>query len=101
MSLRKKQQGTPSGDGNPSTQIGIGGIVADEEEEDKYKAYADQQNAKVWTYIFVITLCIVVWASALTSWMILGGGRASGSTGLGSKQNINAIAKAQLESSPL
>ena len=101
MSLRKKQQGTPSGDGNPSTQIGIGGIVADEEEEDKYKAYADQQNAKVWTYIFVITLCIVVWASALTSWMILGGGRASGSTRLGSKQNINAIAKAQLESSPL
>ena len=75
--------------------------MADEEEEDKYKAYADQQNAKVWTYIFVITLCIVVWASALTSWMILGGGRASGSARLGSKQNINAIAKAQLESSPL
>ena len=57
MSLRKKQQGTPSGDGNPTTQIGIGGIMADGEEEDKYKAYADHRTQRFHAYFCNHTYC--------------------------------------------
>ena len=73
------------------------GYNEDEDEEDKYKAYADQQNAKIWTYVIIITLCIIVWVSALTSWILLrqnnDGNAISGSR---SKTAISQIARAEL-----
>eukprot|EP00943_MAST-04B_sp_MAST-4B-sp1_P004243 g4243.t1 len=99
MSLRKTnissstQQQRPAAVPTPSSRIESGyGNVHDDEEEDKYKAYADQQNAKIWTYIIIITLCTIVWISALTSWVLL---RKNGYSGH-DKDSINKAAHAEL-----
>ena len=94
MSLRKKQQvtererqsqyGSHRGRGRRGRQI---------------QAYADQQNAKVWTYVFVVTLCVIVWASTLTSWIILGEGGAL--VVLGGRSKILMRSRRLNESSPL
>ena len=89
MSLRKTNV-------NPHVEL-ENGYNEDDDEEDKYKAYADQQNAKIWTYVIIITLCIIVWVSALTSWILLrqnnDGNAISGSR---SKTAISQIARAEL-----
>jgi len=42
-----------------------------DDQEVKYRIYHEHQTKKVWTYILIFTLCILVWVCVVTSYVVL------------------------------
>ena len=70
-------------------------VYDDDEGDNKYKAYQEQQNAKMWTFVLVFTLCAIVFMCSLASYVVLEGRK-------GARVDATELARAELAlSSPL